>query len=76
MQEPIEFAAVAPQLAARGWRPFPGYQETKVPAMRGWPGLNKAEWDCADLAATVAEYASFVRRSPRDWTPILLPRWP
>jgi hypothetical protein len=56
MQEPIEFAAVAPQLAARGWRPFPGYQETKVPAMRGWPGLNKAEWDSADLVATVERY--------------------
>jgi hypothetical protein len=56
MQEPIEFAAVALQLAALGWRPFPGYQETKVPAMRGWTGLNKAEWDCADLAATVEEY--------------------
>jgi hypothetical protein len=56
MQEPIEFAAVAAQLAARGWRPFPGYQETKVPAMRGWPGLNQAEWDRADLAATVEEY--------------------
>src|SRR6516225_8550963 len=56
MSEPTEFAAVALQLAARGWRPFPGYQETKVPAMRGWPGLNKAEWDCADLAATVEEY--------------------
>jgi hypothetical protein len=56
MQEPIEFAAVAAQLAARGWRPFPGYQEIKVPAMRGWPGLNQAPWDCADLAATVEEY--------------------
>jgi Bifunctional DNA primase/polymerase, N-terminal len=56
MQESIEFAAVALQLAARGWRPFPGYQETKVPAMRGWPGLNQAEWDRADLVATVEEY--------------------
>jgi hypothetical protein len=56
MQEPIGFAAVAPQLAARGWRPFPGYQETKVPAMRRWPGLNQAPWDCADLVAAVEEY--------------------
>jgi hypothetical protein len=24
--------------------------------MRGWSGLNKAEWDCADLAAMVEEY--------------------
>jgi hypothetical protein len=56
MSEPIEFAAVALQLAALTWRPFPGYQETKVPAMRGWPGLNDAEWDCANLAATIGEY--------------------
>jgi hypothetical protein len=56
MHEPIEFAAVAQQLAERGWRPFPGRQETKVPAMYGWPGLNQAEWDPADLAATVDEY--------------------
>ena len=56
MQEPIEFAAVAPQLAARGWRPFPGYQETKVPAMRGWSGLNRAPWECTDLLAAIDEY--------------------
>ena len=56
MQEPIEFAAVAPQLAARGWRPFPGYQETKVPAMRGWSGLNWAPWECTDLVAAIDEY--------------------
>jgi hypothetical protein len=56
MQEPIEFAAVAPQLAARGWRPFPGYQETKVPAMRGWSGLNWAPWEGTDLVAAIDEY--------------------
>ncbi|HEY4736592.1 MAG TPA: bifunctional DNA primase/polymerase, partial [Xanthobacteraceae bacterium] len=53
---PIAFAAVAQRVAGRGWRPFPGLQETKVPAMRGWPGLNQAEWDCADLAAVIDEY--------------------
>jgi hypothetical protein len=56
MEVPIDFAAVAVRVARRGWRPFPGWQETKVPAMRGWPGLNQAEWDCADLAAAVEEY--------------------
>jgi hypothetical protein len=56
MSEAIEFAAVALQLAARLWRPLPGYQETKVPAMRGWSGLNDSEWDCVDLAAMVEEY--------------------
>jgi Bifunctional DNA primase/polymerase, N-terminal len=53
---PIDFASVALGVAERGWRPFPGVQETKVPAMRGWPGLNAAQWDCTDLIAAVAEY--------------------
>ena len=52
----IDFATVALRVAERGWRPFPGWQETKVPAMRGWPGLNEAEWDCTDLIAAIAEY--------------------
>jgi hypothetical protein len=56
MPAPIDFAAVALGVAERGWRPFPGWQETKVPAMRGWPGLNEAEWDCSDLIAVVDEY--------------------
>ena len=53
---PFTFAAVAQQLAGRRWRPFPGLQTSKVPALKGWPGLNTAEWDDADLAATVQEY--------------------
>jgi hypothetical protein len=53
---PVAFAAVAQQLAERGWRPFPGWQASKTPAMPGWPGLNHFEWDSADLAATVGDY--------------------
>jgi hypothetical protein len=56
IDEPIDFASVALCVAERRWRPFPGWQETKVPAMRGWPGLNEAEWDRTDLAAAVDEY--------------------
>jgi hypothetical protein len=52
----ITFAAVAQSVAARGWRPFPGLQTSKVPAMRDWCGLNAAEWDDADLVAAIAEY--------------------
>ena len=52
----ISFAAVAMQLAERGYRPFPGLQETKRPAMKGWNGLNAAAWDLADLAAATTEY--------------------
>ena len=53
---PISFAAVAMRLAERGYRPFPGVQETKRPAMRGWNGLNVAPWDFADLGAAISEY--------------------
>jgi hypothetical protein len=52
----VTFAAVARRLAERGWRPFPGLQTSKTPAMKGWSGLNQVEWDIADLAATIAEY--------------------
>jgi hypothetical protein len=53
---PFTFAAVARQLAEHGWRPFPGLQTSKVPAMPGWSGLNHYEWDDADLAATITDY--------------------
>ena len=69
---PISFAAVAMRLAERGYRPFPGLQETKRPAMRGWNGLNGAQWDLADLAAAIAEYQPSddyccCRRSNPNW---------
>jgi hypothetical protein len=53
---PFTFAAVAQPVAAHGWRPFPGLQTSKVPAMREWSGLNRSEWDGEDLAAAVADY--------------------
>ena len=53
---PTTFAQVALQLHANGYRPFPGLQETKVPAMKGWTGLNRMPWDEADLAATITDY--------------------
>src|SRR5262249_62195897 len=53
---PISFAHVALPLAERGWRPFPGLQASKIPAMRGWPGLNEFEWDNDDLVATIGDY--------------------
>jgi len=53
---PTTFAQVALQLYVKGYRPFPCVQDTKVPAMRGWPGLNLMPWDAADLVATIADY--------------------
>ena len=54
--ELITFAGVARPLAERSWRPFPGRQESKTPAMLRWPGLNAAPWDETDLAATIGDY--------------------
>lgn len=53
---PFTFASCARQVAEHAWRPFPGHQITKVPAMPGWSGLNAVEWDDTDLAAAIAEY--------------------
>jgi hypothetical protein len=53
---PVAFGTVAQPLAERGWRPFPGLQTSKIPAMRGWSGLNHAEWVEADLIATIGDY--------------------
>jgi hypothetical protein len=53
---PTTFAEVALQLHASGYRPFPCVQDTKVPSMRGWQGLNLMPWDAADLTATITDY--------------------
>jgi hypothetical protein len=53
---PFTFAAVAQQIAERGWRPVPGLQTSKTPAMKGWSGLNHAAWDAADLVAAIGDY--------------------
>src|SRR5262245_1918674 len=53
---PISFAEVAVPLAERGWRPLPGQQASKIPAMRDWPGLNQLEWDNDDLVAAIGDY--------------------
>ena len=52
----ITFASVAQPVAAHGWRPFPGTQTSKSPAMKGWSGLNLYVWDDVDLIAAIADY--------------------
>ena len=47
---------VAQLVAERHWRPFPGRQTDKVPAMPGWSGLNLYEWDEASLLSTISDY--------------------
>jgi hypothetical protein len=53
---PFTFAAVAQSVAAHGWRPFPGLQTAKTPAMPGWNGLNELEWDTDSLNNTITDY--------------------
>ena len=53
---PTTFAEVALVVAARGHRPFPGHQHSKIPAMKAWPGLNLSPWDFQDLAAATRDY--------------------
>jgi putative DNA primase/helicase len=55
----ITFASVARQVAERGWRPFPGLQQSKVPAMQQWSALCSLEWDTDDLTATINDYRPF-----------------
>jgi hypothetical protein len=53
---PTTFAEVALPLHVNGYRPFPCVQETKVPAMKGWSGLNKKRWDDDNLTATITDF--------------------
>jgi hypothetical protein len=59
VNQPITFAEVAPPLAAGGYRPFPGLQETKVPALKNWNRLNSEPWDPVDLAETICKYSPY-----------------
>lgn len=54
--DPITFADTAPDLHEQGYRPFAGRQESKIPAMKGWNGLNEMSWDDAGLEACIADY--------------------
>ena len=44
-------AGCCARLASVSWT-----AEHQAPALKGWSGLNNAEWDNADLAATITEY--------------------
>ena len=53
---PVTFASVAHSVHENCWRPFPGYQADKAPAMQAWSELNFCEWDEASLLGTILEY--------------------
>ena len=42
--KPSLFVQLAPMLAKNGWRPIPGYADTKRPSVTRWNDLNNAPW--------------------------------
>ena len=42
--KPSLFVQLAPTLVANGWRPLPGYADTKRPSITKWNQLNAAPW--------------------------------
>jgi hypothetical protein len=46
---PTKFGEVAPALHARGWRPIPLDESTKIPAEGGWNQRNHTPWPDRDL---------------------------
>ena len=42
--KPSLFVRLAPTLVKNGWRPIPGYADTKRPSITRWNDLNNAQW--------------------------------
>ena len=42
--KPSLFVQLAPTLVKNGWRPIPGYADTKRPSIKNWNDLNAAQW--------------------------------
>ena len=43
------FAQHAERLVNNGWRPIPGYADTKRPSINGWDAYNSRQWEIAEL---------------------------
>ena len=43
------FAQHAELLVANGWRPIPGYADTKRPSINGWDAYNSRQWEADEL---------------------------
>ena len=52
--KPSLFVQLAPTLVANGWRPIPGYADTKRPSVTKWNDLNNAQWPPDKFEETLA----------------------
>ena len=52
--KPSLFVQLAPTLVANGWRPLPGYADTKRPSVTKWNDLNNAQWPPDKFEETLA----------------------
>ena len=52
--KPSLFVRLAPTLVKNGWRPIPGYADTKRPSITRWNDLNNAQWPPDKFEETLA----------------------
>ena len=47
------FAQHAKLLVSNGWRPIPGYADTKRPSINGWDAYNSRQWEADELQTMI-----------------------
>ena len=47
------FAQHAERLVNNGWRPIPGYADTKRPSINGWDAYNSRQWEADELQSMI-----------------------
>ncbi len=52
--KPSLFVKRAPTLVKNGWRPIPGYAETKRPSIKSWQTYNSRQWEEDELREMMA----------------------
>ena len=57
--KPSLFVQLAPTLVKNGWRPIPGYADTKRPSITRWNDLNNAQWPPDKFDETLAGQGQF-----------------
>jgi len=61
--KPSLFVQLAPTLVKNGWRPIPGYADTKRPSITRWNDLNNAQWPPDKLDETLEGQGQLEGRS-------------
>ena len=51
---PSRFVRSAPELVVKGWRPLPGYADTKRPSIKQWQTYNSRQWEPDELQEMIA----------------------